>query len=123
MCYERLGEGKQPACTAACPEKATISGDRDELLAEAHARIRANPGRYVPRVWGETEAGGTSVLYVSNVDLTFLTAGRDLDAKPLPDTTKLAMHSVPFVFTGVVTGMAALRWVIERRMKLEGSNE
>ncbi len=123
LCSDRLREGLQPACTAACPVKATIFGDRGELLAEAHARIRGNPARYQQRIWGETDAGGTSVLYISHVDLAFLTSGQDPGPRPLPETTHLAMHAVPFVFTGVVAGMAGLRWVIERRRKLEGSHE
>ena len=46
--------------------KATIFGDRDALLAEAHRRIREQPGQYIDHVWGEHEVGGTSVLYISN---------------------------------------------------------
>ena len=41
MCYEkRLKDGKQPACTEACPEGATIFGDRDELIAEAKRKMK-----------------------------------------------------------------------------------
>jgi formate dehydrogenase iron-sulfur subunit len=122
LCYGRISTGGQPACTAACPTQATVFGDRDRLIAEAYRRIRANPERYVARVWGEEDAGGTSVLYISSVDLSFLTRGEPLEKTPLPETTKPAMHAVPFAFTGVVAGMAALRWVIDRRIKLEGSD-
>ena len=75
LCYDRIrrGELKEPACTAACPTKATVFGDRDALLAEARRRIADEPGRYVHHVWGEHEVGGTSVLYLSDVDLS--TAG------------------------------------------------
>jgi len=123
MCYDRIRAGGQPACTGACPTHATIFGDRDQLLAEAARRIKANPALYIPKIWGAEDAGGTSVLYISNVDLSFLTGGKELPGTPLPDTTKMAMHAVPFVFTGVVAGMAGLRWIIERRIKLEGSDE
>ena len=43
LCYARLGQGREPACVEACPTKATIFGARDDLLAEAHRRIRRNP--------------------------------------------------------------------------------
>ena len=46
LCYPRLKEGKQPACTEVCPTGATIFGDRDKLIAEAHLRIKENPGKY-----------------------------------------------------------------------------
>ncbi|MGA8579307.1 MAG: 4Fe-4S dicluster domain-containing protein, partial [Bryobacteraceae bacterium] len=117
FCYDtRLAHGRQPACTEACPAKATIFGDRDALLAEAHRRIADNPGKYVGKVWGEREAGGASVLLISNVDLSFLTGGRHLGAEPLPETTAAAMAAVPFAFTGVLASMAALSWIIDRRM-------
>ena len=43
LCYDRIAEGRQPACTEACPAKATIFGDRDQLLAEARERIGKDP--------------------------------------------------------------------------------
>jgi len=119
LCNDRLQAGGRPACTEACPSKATIFGDRDALLAEAHRRIEASPGAYDGKVWGETELGGTSVLYVSKADLSFLATGEPLGATPVPNTTSLAMDAVPFAFTGVVAAMAGVSWVIERRMKRE----
>jgi formate dehydrogenase iron-sulfur subunit len=118
FCYDRVAAGGQPACTEACPTGATIFGDRDQLLAEAHRRITSKPDAYLGHVWGEYDVGGTSVLYISNVDLSFLTAGRSLGDKPLPATTVTAMGAVPFVFTGVLTFMAGVGWIIDRRMKL-----
>jgi formate dehydrogenase iron-sulfur subunit len=125
LCYDRIRTGQQPACTEACPAKATIFGNRDALLAEAHGRISENPSRYVNKVWGESELGGTSVLYISNVDLSFLWSEKPGGKAPLPEETTLAMHAVPFVFTGVVAGMAGLNWIIQRRIKIrsEGSND
>jgi formate dehydrogenase iron-sulfur subunit len=123
FCYDRISAGQQPACTEACPTKATIFGDRDQLLAEAHRRISETPATYVNKVWGEQEVGGTSVLYVSNVDLSFLTGGRALGTKALPAATAPAMEAVPFVFTGVLTVMAGLSWIIDRRIKIEKKDD
>ncbi len=119
LCYDRIERGGQPACTEACPAKATIFGDRDALLAEAHRRLAAEPGKYVNRVWGEKEVGGTSVLYISDIDLSFLTYGENFGDKPLPEATRVAMESVPFAFLGMGTAMTALYWIIQRRMKLQ----
>ena len=57
------------------------------------------------------------MLYISGEDISFLFGERQVDAKPLPATTEVAMEAVPFVFTGVVACMAGMSWIIERRMK------
>lgn len=119
LCYDRIKVGGQPACTEACPSKATIFGDRDELLAEAHHRIAATPRKYVNRVWGESQVGGTSVLYISDIDLSFLTEGAHFKNEPLPHATRAAMESVPFAFLGMGGAMTGLFWIIGRRMKLQ----
>jgi Fe-S-cluster-containing dehydrogenase component len=68
LCKERLATGLEPACTTVCPKKAVIFGTREELLKKAKARIAANPGKYYEdRVFGEHEAGGAQVLYLSHV--------------------------------------------------------
>lgn len=65
---QRLEKGLEPACTAACPTDAVIFGLRTELLDDAHARVKDAPSVYAEgRVYGETEAGGTQVLYLSHV--------------------------------------------------------
>ena len=67
MCYERQSQGKPTACAEACPVGATISGERDDLLAEAQKRIAEKPADYYHKIYGVEEVGGTSVLYLSAV--------------------------------------------------------
>ena len=63
--HAAIPKGQGPACCEVCPREAVIYGKRDELLAEAKRRIAANPGRYYEdRVYGETDGGGTQVLYL-----------------------------------------------------------
>jgi formate dehydrogenase iron-sulfur subunit len=123
MCYPRLKKGQKPACTEACPTQATIFGDRKELLAEAHRRIKENPGKYIDKVWGEHEIGGTSVLYVSDIDLGFLSYQPRLGKEPLPQTTSLAMKAVPVAFFGMGGAMFGLNWIIRRRMERQGKDK
>jgi formate dehydrogenase iron-sulfur subunit len=120
LCYERITQGQQPGCTEVCPTKATIYGDRDDLLAEAGKRIRESPGKYINKIWGEHEVGGTSVLYISDIDLDFLTYGSHFGDQPLPNRTRPAMEAVPYTFAGMGTAMASISWLIRRRMKLQG---
>ncbi len=123
LCYPRIKEGKQPACTEACPYGATIFGTRAEMLAEARRRIKANPGRYYPydnpKIYGEHDVGGTSVLYLSNVSLDFLGWEPELGDKPLPSLTWAVLSKVPPVVLGVVGAMSGIYWVIGRRMQFE----
>jgi formate dehydrogenase iron-sulfur subunit len=118
LCQPRIKEGKQPACTDACPTGATTFGFRDELIAEAQRRIQAKPDLYIPKIWGQKEVGGTSVLYISDIPLEVLTGGEALGEQELPQTTAGVMASVPFVFVGVGAAMYGLHWIIGRRMKL-----
>ena len=54
-----------PACVKACPADALRFGEREEMLALAKKRIADRPDRYVNHIYGEKEAGGTSVVYLS----------------------------------------------------------
>ncbi|MBI5117051.1 4Fe-4S dicluster domain-containing protein [Candidatus Poribacteria bacterium] len=121
MCYDKIksGELQQPACTAACPQKATIYGNREELLQIAHKRIEEKPDLYIPKVYGEHDVGGTSVLYLSDVSLDFLGLKKEMDDKPLPPRTWAFLKEVPYVFVGVGALMYGTYWVVERRMRLE----
>jgi len=120
MCYSRILDGETPACTAACPTGATIFGERDELLQVARERIRQEPHKYIQTIYGEKEFGGTLVLYISDIDLAFLTYGSRIDDKPLPQRTAPAMKAVPFAFLGMGAVMYGLHWIIDRRRKLQG---
>jgi len=118
MCYDRVKEGGQPTCTEACPEKATIFGPRDALIKEAHDRIDNNPGKYMDKVFGETEIGGTSVIYISDIPLEFLAFKLELGNEPLPKLTWAALSKVPPLVVGVGAVMTGVWWIIGRRMQL-----
>ena len=118
MCYERVKEGRQPACTEACPQEATIFGSRCDLLKEARRRIDNDPDKYIDKVYGETEIGGTSVIYISDIPLEFLSFQQELGEKPLPELTWAALSKVPWLVGGVGAVMGGVWWTIGRRMKL-----
>ncbi len=123
LCYDRLKAGGQPACTQACPYDATTFGPRTELLAEARRRFAESPGRYFPRedpkIYGEREVGGTAVLYISDIDLSFLGWRPKLGDEPLPTLTWAALSKVPKLVIGVAGAMSLIYWTIGRRMKLQ----
>jgi formate dehydrogenase iron-sulfur subunit len=67
FCVDRQAEGMEPACAAACPTGALTFGARDALITDAEARIQASPGKYYPHIYGRSEVGGTSWMYLSPV--------------------------------------------------------
>lgn len=118
FCAGRLVKGEQPACAAACPAEATIFGDRDELLAEAHRRIQEQPDLYVPTVYGEREAGGTSMLYLSDVPFETLGLPVGIPEESLPGLTFKVLSKIPSISMMWGTALAGTWWVIHRRMTL-----
>ena len=121
LCHPRLMQGKGPACVDACPREALLFGSRKDLLAEAHRRIEENPGGYLPRVEGEKEVGGTSVLYVGDVSLAFLGWGGDPGEVPLPDLPWASLRKIPAVVLAMGGLMGGIHWVIRRRMLMAES--
>lgn len=120
MCYDkRVKEGKQPACTSVCPTGATIFGERAELLEVARQRIRTNPDLYLNHIYGEHEAGGTSVLYLSDVpfeQLGFKAARADM---AYPMLTWQILSQIPSIVSVGGVAMFGIWWIINRRIKLE----
>jgi Fe-S-cluster-containing dehydrogenase component len=88
-----IEEGKKPACVAICPNEALTFGKREDLIAMAHARIKANPEKYFDHVYGETEAGGTAWLYLAGSDF-INTELPKLRAAAIPDLTESIQHGV-----------------------------
>jgi formate dehydrogenase iron-sulfur subunit len=114
MCAERQARGRLPACVAACPVQALQFGPRAALLAEAARRMRADPGRYVPAVYGAEEAGGTSVLYIADVpfeELGFPVVVRE----PLSAYTWKALGKIPGVVVGLGATLTAVEALSRRR--------
>lgn len=98
MCFERLEEGKLPACVENCPGEALVFGTRRELLAEARRRIAENPDQYYDHIYGENEAGGTAFLYLSPVPFEELGFNTNIQNASYPSLTKGFLYSVPSIF-------------------------
>lgn len=120
LCFEkRLKEGRQPACTEACPTGATIFGDRDQLIREAQRRIQEEPNGYVDHIYGVREAGGTSVLYLSYVPFEKLGFKVDVRDEPYPRLTWDILSKLPNVVSIGGVMMFGIWWIVGRREKME----
>jgi formate dehydrogenase iron-sulfur subunit len=123
FCGERQAQGKVPACVEACPVEATVFGTRAELLAEAKKRIAENPGQYFDRVYGEREAGGTSVLFLSPVPFEQVGFKASLPVEPLPDITWGVLEKIPGVVSIGGAALFAVWWITHRRQEVAAAEE
>ncbi|MGE5176507.1 MAG: 4Fe-4S dicluster domain-containing protein [Hyphomicrobiales bacterium] len=107
MCAGRIAKGEEPACVENCPEGALRFGKRSELLQVAKGRIAKEPDRYVSRIYGEREAGGTSWLYLAGVPFEQI-GFRDVGNESYPTLTTGFLYNVPTVLAVVPPLLLAL---------------
>jgi formate dehydrogenase iron-sulfur subunit len=123
FCADRQEQGLAPACSSACPTGALTFGDRQALIAEAEARIMAEPDKYVAHIYGQAEVGGTSWLYLSPVPFKELGFPA---MKPEP-VTGLSESVATFGTAGMAASVTALLagayyWFGRRRGERPGLN-
>ena len=122
MCAERLEQGKKPACVEACPTDALMFSSKRQLMEVARVRIYSHPERYVHKIYGEYEVGGTGWLYLSAVPFEEIGFRTDLGTTPYPEYTKPFLYGVPLALFGLpalLLGLSQLAHNDDNR--LEGS--
>jgi len=107
LCRHLIAKGGIPACCKVCPAEAVIYGPREELLTEARRRLAAEPTRYVPKIYGEHDGGGTQVLYLSHVPFEKLGLP-DLGTHAQAATTRAVQR---FVFRWASTPMVLFAFI------------
>ena len=118
LCAHRIAQGLEPACTTVCPRKAVIYGKRTDLLKEAKRRLAENPQKYVPKIYGETDAGGTQVLYLSHVAFEKLGLPT-LGEQPSPSLARTIQHSVYRDFIAPISLYGVLAFMTWRNRQSE----
>jgi len=124
-----LREGALPGCVQACPKEAVIFGKYDDLLADARQRVADHPERYYPagdpQIFGDTEGGGTQVLYLAGVDFEKLGLP-ELGNDGVGVQARAIQHGIyrgfiaPVALYGI---LGAVLWRNRRADKKEGSDE
>ena len=123
MCYERLQEGKKPACVEACPADALMFGQKRELMEIARHRVYSYPDKYVHQIYGENEVGGTGWLYLSAVPFNQLGFRTDLGTTPYPEYTREFLISIPLIEFGVPAFLLGLNTLVDRKDKVREDDE
>lgn len=98
MCFDRQTSGsptKVPACAKTCPPEAIMFGERDSLLTIAKSRIERAPQKYYDHVYGEHEAGGTEVMFISSVSPQEIGFPM-VEEEPYPDFTWEFLSKIPY---------------------------
>ena len=128
FCYDRIQqEGMEPACCTSCPSGCLQFGDRKELIDEAWKRIKSDP-KYVQHVFGETEYGGTSWIYLSDVPfdkLGFRTEafGHPVSRRAIPSLTWDVLKLTPAIFLGWGTLLALMRMFTKKQGEAHDESE
>lgn len=109
-CYDRIADGKLPACIEACPKQVQTIGLRPDIIRQAHELADSMNGF----IYGETENGGTNTIYVSPV--LFEKLNRSIDKapgqgrphmKPVKDEMEKANNIAAAFLIAPIAGIAA----------------
>jgi Fe-S-cluster-containing dehydrogenase component len=117
FCVSRQAKGQLPACVEICPVEALTFGPRDELVHLAHELIKRSPERYIDHVYGESEAGGTSWMYLAGREFSALQFPA-VGSAPAPGTTEAIQHGIFAYFIPPVALYAllgAIMWLSKDR--------
>ena len=118
FCADRTkGSGADPACAASCPTEALVFGRRADLVALAKDRLKRRPDRYVNHLYGETEVGGTSWLYLTGRPVREIGL-LDLPETPPPQLTEAIQHGIfkyGIIPVGVYAALYGVMWVSHRK--------
>lgn len=123
FCHPRILQGLVPGCVEACPKEALSFGKRKDILNLARERIKNYPERYVDHIYGETEMGGTSWLYVAGNSFKQAGMREDLGVTPAPELTAGALGAVPLVvglWPVLLTGIYAIN---QRKEKINAEEK
>ena len=113
LCADRLKEPTR--CSEICPTEATITGDRDELIAKARERMKESPDSYYPAIYGIEEVGGTSVLMLSAVPFDQIGFSKSIPKENLPQTTWAALQHIPNIVVSGSVLMGGIYWLNNRK--------
>jgi len=97
MCADRIENGDAPACVAVCPTDVMQFGRYDDMLAEAKRRLTSPGNNYVQHIYGESEAGGTLWLYISDKPFESLGFKMNVPTRSIPSYTSDFMQRTPIV--------------------------
>jgi formate dehydrogenase iron-sulfur subunit len=114
LCYDRIGDGLQPACATACPTQSIQYGDVDELRDRAQRRVEAlqDAGVHDAKLYGhDPEDGigglGAFFLLLDEPEVYGLPPDPIVTTKDLPEMWRKAGLAALTLLAGAVAVFAA----------------
>ncbi len=124
LCYEgRVSKGEEPSCASVCPNGATVFGERAELLRIAKGRIQREPEKYIDEVYGEYQAGGTSVIMILGKPARESGLPGNVPNEALPDLTGRMLRKIPVAVPVVGLMLAGFYFLTKRKNEIAKEEE
>jgi formate dehydrogenase iron-sulfur subunit len=115
-CAATTKAGGSPWCVGTCPSNALMYGTRQEVQAEAYARLEKLRERYPnAQLYGETQTGGLGMLVLMPDDPGTLDLPLDPKVPFMADTWQKVVQPAAFGLTVGSAVIAGLAGVIARR--------
>ncbi len=121
-CSDRFDKGKITACAEACAYGALVYGSREDILKIAKERIKEGKGKILNHIYGESEIGGTSMVYLAAVPYDSLGFPTLSELAPAEINEKI-MHSTPTIAVTILVALSAVHWLVNIRDRLEKKYE
>ncbi len=115
MCVHRVTKDLPTACTSICPTGATNFGEREAMLTEAKRRLAKDPDRYQGAIYGEKEAGGTSVLMLLNRPVAASGLPDNVPQSDMPHLTWTVLEKLPQIIPVWGAFLGGMYWLGSRK--------
>jgi Fe-S-cluster-containing dehydrogenase component len=117
FCANRIGAGKQPACTEVCPTGALQFGEYNAIKTQAAKQAKEKN----LKIYGYTENGGTHVFVLAKNDL--VAAGYPKVAQKAGKAGSFDLGGAIAVPTIAALAMTSFKKYSDRRAKIEAEEE
>lgn len=115
MCVHRVTKGLPTACASICPTGATSWGPRESIMKEAKRRLAKTPSLYVGDIYGEREAGGTSVLMLLSKPAAESGLPDNVPDQDMPHLTWQVLEKLPQIIPVWGTFLGGMYWLGARK--------
>jgi Fe-S-cluster-containing dehydrogenase component len=143
LCRHLLADGKIPRCAEVCPTGATLYGKVADLKQEAERRLSLTAGesakfsrktvgsadvqeraagKYIPRIYGETEMGGTQMMLLAGVPFAKL-GYPDLPKESYASMTETVQGTVYHGMIAPVAVLGGLLYFVHKNTRHDGGEE